>query len=223
VTDLANLGLDRFGQDAARFRSLADQLDRIAEAGGIRSETRDGQVQAATDAVAALPSPVMAAPRIDDLARRFGDYSDHMQVGEVIEVYRAVQALAAHTRAVASVLDRCELFERNWLDQFGHDLGRDWNKAWHAVLENERSDEVNREHERLAAEAQARSAERASALEGWRRMAAALRDPPLHPDPARRRRPRGLVERAHRGGAGGAPGPPTGPGGALPCRAPRPG
>jgi hypothetical protein len=37
------------------------------------------------------------------------------------------------------------------------------------VFEHEKSDEVNREHDRLAAEAAARSGERAAALERWRR------------------------------------------------------
>jgi hypothetical protein len=49
--------------------------------------------------------------------------------------------------------------------QLGHDLGRDWDNAWHTVFESERSDEVNREHDRLADQAPAASVERAGALD----------------------------------------------------------
>jgi hypothetical protein len=164
----AHLGLDRFGQEVAEFNDLAATLDRIADAGGTRTELRDTAVRQAVEQVAAVPSPVVNAPRVHDLVRHFGEYCRHVQVPEVIEVYRALRRLAVVTRETAGVIERCEVFERNWLDQLGHDLGRDWEKAWHTVFEFERSDEANREHDLLADQARAASVERAGALDRWR-------------------------------------------------------
>jgi hypothetical protein len=164
----AHLGLDRFGQDVAEFNGLAATLERIADVGGTRTELRDMAVRQAVEQVSALPSPVVDAPRVEDLVRRFGEYGRQVQVPEVLEVYRALRRLAVVTRETAGVIERCEVFERNWLDQLGHDIGRDWDKAWHTVFESERSDEVNREHDRLADQAQAASVERAGALDRWR-------------------------------------------------------
>jgi hypothetical protein len=166
------LGNDRFEQDAGAFRDVAAALDRIADAGGTRTEIRNTTLRRASEQVAVLPSPEVDAPRLDNLARGFVEYRDQVRVPEVIHVYRALRALAVTARETAAVIDRCEVYERNWLDQLGHDVGRALDKGWHAAFDPERSEEVNREHDRLASLAQAASVERAGALETWRRAVA---------------------------------------------------
>jgi hypothetical protein len=170
MTDVRVLGQDRFEQSAAQFRALAEQLDRIADAGGSRTEFRDRLVGDARRQVEGLPSAAsVAAPRIDRVVESFTAYGDQVMVPEAGSVYQALRDLAARARETAVIIERCEVFERNWVDQLGHDIGRGWDKAYHHVFEHEKSDEVDREHDRLAAEAEARSGERAAALERWRR------------------------------------------------------
>jgi hypothetical protein len=160
------LGVDRFEQDADAFERLAEALERMATAGGAIADHRATAVKSARDGVGQLAGSVVG-PLVEHFARRFDEYCFRVDVGEVRDAYLAIRSLAAQSRATAEVIRRTEVYERNMVDQFAHDRGRDWDKAWHHLFENERSDEVNREYDRHAAEAQHLSAERHATLAAW--------------------------------------------------------
>jgi hypothetical protein len=160
------LGMDRFEQDAGAFERLAEALERMATTGGAMTDHRTSAVRSAKDGVNQLAGSVVG-PLVEGFARRFDEYCVRVDVGEVRDAYAAIRTFAAQCRATAEVVRRAEVYERNMVDQFAHDRGRDWDKAWHQVFESEKSDEVNRGYDRRAAEAQRLSAERHATLEAW--------------------------------------------------------